>query len=47
MVNIIEKRKVKPHNLSNFQQVSSTVQISIAGPEDSILTWIEFKYIGA
>ena len=46
MVNIIKKRKVKPHNLSKFQQVSTTVQISIARPEDSILTWIDFKYVG-
>ena len=42
-----QKRKVKSHNLSKFQQVSTTVQISIARPDDSNLTWIDFKYVVA
>ena len=53
IVNMDQKSQIKPHNLCKFQQVCTTVQISIARPEDSIirskafiLTWIDFKYVG-
>ena len=53
IVNMDQKSQIKPHNLCKFQQVCTTVQISIARPEDSIirskafiLTWTDFKYVG-
>ena len=49
IVNMDKKSQIKPHNLCKFQQVSMTVQISFARPDDSIviskafiLTWIDF-----
>ena len=48
-----KKEPDKPHNLCMFQQVCTTVQISVARPEDSIikrkafvLTWIDSKHVG-
>ena len=39
IVNMDHSKKglIKPHNLCKFQQVDTTVQISIARPEDSII----------
>ena len=52
----IKKSQIKPHNICKFQQVCTTVQISIARlhlTQDSIirskaliLTWTDFQYIG-
>ena len=54
IVNIDKKKPDKATQpLYKFQQVCTTVQISMARPEDSIirsqafiLTWIDFKYVG-
>ena len=53
IVNMDKKEPDEATQLCKFQQVCTTVQISIARPEDSIirskafiLTWIDFKYVG-
>ena len=48
-----KKSQIKAHSLCKFQQVCTTVQISVTSSEYSvigskalILTWIDYKYLG-